>query len=204
MIEVERRGPAHRALARERRGVGILRLARNHGLAGREPPRHALHGTGRDSDLVDLVARHGHRGSDVYEREVPGVPVGDLLEVEARAGPIHRQTNRSEHLTVLEHGHAGDVDVRADEEFLGLDLALALRPHDYHLGIEHHERRSGVRRAHGHAAIGAVQAVLAILTFGRIGVAAISAGAIAVHAVAVVPATGVLADVAADRAGVPD
>ena len=46
--------------------------------------------------------------------------------------------------------------------------------------------------------------VLAVLPFGRIRVAGVAARAIAVDAVAVVPAARVLADVAADRARVAD
>ena len=85
-----------------------------------------------------------------------------------------------------------------------LHFALPAGPDDDHRRVERDERRRRVGRAHGDAAVGAPEAMLAILPFGRIGVAGVAAGAIAIDAVAVVPAARVLADVAADRAGVSD
>src|SRR5690606_6837525 len=181
-----------------------LRLARDDLFHDREAPRHALHGAGREAAALDAVAVHDHRRRYADEREVPGVAVGYLLEIEARAGPIGRQANRREHLAGLEHGHALDVDVRPDEEILRRDLALAARADDAHARVEDDERGRRVGRGHGDAAIRAEQAVLAVLAFRRIGVAALAARAIAIDAVAVVPAACVLADVAADRARIAD
>src|SRR5690606_25428325 len=65
-------------------------------------------------------------------------------------------------------------------------------------------RRCRIRRAPGDAAVRAPQAVLAVLSLGRIRVAGIPAGATTVDAAAVVPAAGVLTEVAADRPGVAD
>ena len=100
--------------------------------------------------------------------------------------------------------HAGDVDVRADEVVLGIHHALALRAADDHLGIKRNHGRGGVGRADRHATVGAQDGVLAIDGRRRIRIADIAAGAIAGPTAAVIPATRVLRDVAADRALVAD
>src|SRR6185437_16453119 len=57
---------------------------------------------------------------------------------------------------------------------------------------------------HRHAAVGVEDGVLTVLPLRRVGEAGVAAGPVAGQAGAVVPATRVLGDVAADRAGVAD
>ena len=111
---------------------------------------------------------------------------------------------RRQHVAVLEHGHALDVDVRTDEELFGFHLTLAARAEHDHRRIERDERRRRVRRAHSDTTIGAPETMLTVLAFRRVRVARVAAGAIAVDTVTVVPAARVLSHVAADRAGVAD
>src|SRR5690606_14180629 len=180
------------------------RLAANDLLDDREPARRALHGTRGEASVLDHVAVHTHRRGDIHEREIPNVAVGDFLEIEPRSGPARRNADRRQQLAGLEYRHPRDVDARADEELLGGHLALSVRARDDHPRVEHDHRRRRIRRAHGDAAVRAPETVLAVLPFGRIRVAGISAGAITVHAVAVVPAARVLTEIPADRSGIAD
>src|SRR6185503_5310331 len=71
---------------------------------------------------------------------------------------------------------------------------------DDHLGVERHERRRRVGRAHRHATVGPENGVLAVDGLRRIRVADVAAGPVARPAGPVVPAARVLRYVAADGA----
>ena len=91
-----------------------------------------------------------------------------------------------------------------DEELLGGHRPRAGAAADVHLRVERDQRRGGVRRVDRHAAARPEDAVLAIHRRGRVGVADVAAGAVAVPAVAVVPAPRVLHQVPAQRPLVAD
>src|SRR6185436_11022306 len=129
---------------------------------------------------------------------------GDLLDVELRARPLLRQAHRGHDLAGLENRHVADVDRGPDEEFLGRYHAFALFAVDHDRPFQRDHRRRAVRRRHRDAARRAEQAMLAVLSLRRVGIAGIAAGAITVDARAVVPATRVLAQIPAQGAGVAD
>ena len=162
---------------------------------------HAIH---RDPDALDLAAgEHGRRG-DVDQREIPHLPVADLLEIELRARPGGRDADGRQQVAGLQHRHARDVGGGADEIILGVHHPLALRVANDHLRVERDQRGRGVRRIDGHAAVRAENGVLAVDGGGRIGEADVAAGAIAFPAAAVIPAARVLRHVAADGSLVAD
>ena len=75
-----------RAAYRRRAGrLGYLvaaRLPPHDPLGFGDPPRRALNRTADDARLGDRGAAHAKRSRDVHQREVPHIPVGNLLEVE--------------------------------------------------------------------------------------------------------------------------
>src|SRR3984957_865412 len=136
LVEVQGRGAARRRLPGELGDVRIERLAFDDALDGDEPPRHRAPPAAGDAAVLDHPVVHRHRRGDVDQREVPGVPVGDLLEVEVGAGPGLGNADRSENLLRRKRGHPGDVGLRPDEEVLDADNALALAALEEKLRIE--------------------------------------------------------------------
>src|SRR4029077_8678329 len=75
---------------------------------------------------------------------------------------------------------------------------LALWCSNDHLGVQSDQRGGGVRRIDGYATVGIENRVLAIQSRWSIRVANVAAGSITRPAASVIPATGILGDVAAD------
>ena len=151
------------------------------------------------SDAFDPAARVGCRRRHIQQREVPHISIAHLLEVELRAGPRCRNSNRRQQLVGGQNRHPRDVRTGADEEILGLDHTLAPRAPDDHLSVERDERRRGIGRVHRHTAIGVEDGVLPIDGRGRVRIADVAAGPVASPSRPVVPATRILRHVAPER-----
>ena len=149
---------------------------------------------------LNRVARQHHRRSHVHQRKVPNVPVAHLFEIELRARPGGGNANRRQQVAGLQNVHAGDVDLGTDEIILGIHHALALGSLNHKLGVERDQGRRRIGRIHRHASFGMQNRMLAISAHRSVGIADVSAGAIARPTRAVVPAARVLRNVAAERA----
>ena len=93
---------------------------------------------------------------------------------------------------------------RPDEEIRRRVSPLTRRAGHDHLGVERDQGRGRVRRIHRHAPARAHDAVFPVHGTGRRRVADVASGAVAGPSATVVPATGVLGDVAAEGALVAD
>ena len=161
-----------------------------------------MHGPTDNPDVVDRVPTEGHRGGHTHQCEVPRVPVRHLLEIERGTCPCGRDPNRGQDFFWLEHRHPRDVGRGLHEEVLGLHDSLATRvPNDHH-GVQRDQRRGWVRRGHRYTAIGTEDTVLSVHRSGRVCIANVAPRPVTREAVAIIPATRVLTDVATQRARV--
>ena len=91
-----------------------------------------------------------------------------------------------------------------DEIIFGVHHPLALRIANHHLRIQRNQCGRTVGRIDSHASVGIQNRMLAIDGGGRICKADVAACAIALPSAAIIPAAGVLGDVAADGALIAD
>ncbi len=97
----------------------------------------------------------------------------------------------------------GGIEVGTNEVVFGVDHAIAFARADDELGVE---RNQGGRRVGGvnrDTSVGVQDRMLAVATLRRVGITDVSARAIAGPAGAVVPASSILRDIAAEGALVP-
>src|SRR5271167_4438264 len=97
-----------------------------------------------------------------------------------------------------------DVDVRTNEVVFGVNHPIASAHVDHEFGVERNQGGRSVGGVNCHTAIRMQNCVLAVSTFGRVGIADVSAGAVAGPAGAVVPTSSILRHVAAEGALVPN
>src|SRR4029077_12694080 len=156
---------------------------------------HAVYG---EPDLLDRSTGFHDRRRNVHEREIPNGAVPNLFEIKLRTGPCRWDSNGSEQIAGLQDGHFRDVDRWTDEIIFGVHHALALGRSDNKFCVESNQSRRRVGWIDRDAAVSVQDGVLAIEACRSIGVANVAPGAITRPATSVIPATGILGDVAAD------
>src|SRR5207237_1047448 len=129
--------------------------------------------------------------------------IPDLFEIETSTPPSSGKANSCKQVARLQDRHSRNIRSRSDEVFFGGYDSFTTPGAHHHRRIECDQGRSRIGGVDGHATIGAKNRMFPVHCGRRVGITDVSTGTVAEPARAVIPASRVLRDIAADRALVP-